>query len=58
MIVLNNKGFAVSVILYSVSAVILVVLLLILSVTASNVHNTNNMSEQIKKEISELEMGD
>lgn len=58
MLVLNNKGFAVSVILYSISAVIVVVLFLILSVTASNVHNTSNMSDEIKKEISGLEMKD
>lgn len=55
---LNNKGFAVSVILYSISAIIIVVLFLILSVVASNVHNTSNMAEQIKKEISGLELKD
>lgn len=55
---LNNKGFAISVILYSISAIIVVVLFLILSVVASNVHNTSDMAEQIKKEISGLEMKD
>ncbi len=55
---LNNKGFAVSVILYSISAIIIVVMFLILSVVASNVHNTNNMADEIKKEISGLEIKD
>ena len=58
MLVLNNKGFAVSVILYSISAIIIVVMFLILSVVASNVHNTNNMADEIKKEISGLEIRD
>lgn len=58
MLVLNNKGFAVSVILYSISAIIIVVMFLILSVVASNVHNTNNMADEIKKEISGLEIKD
>ena len=55
---LNNKGFAVSIILYSISAVIVVVLFLILSVTASNVHNKSNMADEIKKELSGLEIKD
>lgn len=58
MLVLNNKGFAVSVILYSISAIIIVVMFLILSVVASNVHNTSNMADEIKKEISGLEIKD
>ena len=51
---LDNKGFAVSVILYSISAVIVVVLLLILAVDAANVHNTGNMADKIKEEVSGL----
>lgn len=49
---LNNKGFAVSVILYSISVVIIAVFLLILAVDAANVHNTGNMADQIKEEVS------
>lgn len=52
---LNNKGFAVSIILYSISAIIIVVLLLILSVNATNVHNQDDMVNTIKKEISGLD---
>ena len=51
---LNNKGFAVSVILYSISAVIIIVLLLILAVDAANIHNSDNMSDQVKEEVSGL----
>jgi len=50
---LNNKGFAVSVILYSIAAVIIIVLLLIVSVNSANVHNTLNMSEKIKEDVSD-----
>lgn len=52
---LNNKGFAVSVILYSISALVILVLFLILSVTAANAHNSNNMADEIKQEIIEIE---
>lgn len=55
MLVLNNKGFAVSVILYSISALVILVLFLILSVTAANAHNSNNMADEIKQEIIEIE---
>jgi len=55
---LNNKGFAVSVILYSISAIIILVLLLILAVDAYNVRNTSNVAENIKKEISGLEISE
>lgn len=48
---LNNKGFAVSVILYSVSALVILVLLLILAVDSFNVKNSTNMSDEIKSEI-------
>lgn len=49
---LNKKGFAISIILYSICAVIVVVLLLILAVNASNVHNSSNISEEIKEQVS------
>lgn len=51
---LNNKGFAVSIILYSISAIIIVVLLLILAVSATNAHNTRDISDKVKQEISGL----
>lgn len=51
---LNNKGFAVSIILYSITTIIIVVFFLMLSVNASNAHNTRNIANEIKKEISEL----
>lgn len=51
---LNNKGFAISIILYSISAVIILVLLLILAVERTNVNNTTNMSDKIKEELSGL----
>lgn len=51
---LNNKGFAVSIILYSISAIIITILLLIIAVEASRVHNVSDMATEIKKEISGL----
>ena len=48
---LNNKGFAASIILYSMIAVIIVVLLLILAVYASNVHNKSNLGDEVKQNI-------
>lgn len=48
---LNNKGFAISIILYSISAIIMVVLLLIVGINASNFHNTGNMSDEIKESL-------
>lgn len=51
---LNNKGFAVSIILYSISAIIIVILLMILAVNATNAHNHENMVEDIKQKISGL----
>lgn len=48
---LNNKGFAISVILYSVSALVVLILLLILAVDSFNVKNALNMSETIKNEL-------
>lgn len=55
---LNNKGFAISIVLYSISAVVIVVLLLIIAVDAANVHNTGNMADEIKKEISGLQLNE
>ena len=55
---LNNKGFAVSIVLYSVSAIIIVVLLLILVVDATTVHNVSNQGNKIKEELSGLHYGD
>lgn len=52
---LNNKGFAVSIILYSISAIIIVVLFLILAIDAANIHNVSNQANEIKKELSGLE---
>lgn len=54
MMKLNNKGFAVSIILYSISAIIITILLLIIAVEASRVHNVSDMATEIKKEISGL----
>ena len=51
---LNNKGFAVSIILYSISAVIVLILILILAVDKANVRNEINMSDKIKEELSGL----
>ncbi len=49
---LNNKGFVASVILYSITAVVVVVLLLILAVDRAGINNTGNMVEDIKKQVS------
>ena len=49
---LNNKGFAISIILYSISAIIIAVLLLIIAVEATRVHNASNMANDIKEELS------
>ena len=48
---LNNKGFAASIILYSIVAIIIVVLLLILAVNAANVHNKTSLGDSIKENI-------
>lgn len=53
---LNNKGFAVSIVLYSISAVVILVLLLILAVELSNAKNSSNLAEQIKENISGLSL--
>jgi len=52
---LNNKGFAASIILYSIVAIIVTVLILILSVYATNIHNKSTLSDKIKENIGELE---
>lgn len=51
---LNNKGFAISIILYSISAIIVVILLMILAVNATNTHNKDNMVDEIKQKVSEI----
>ena len=53
---LNNKGFAVSVILYSVVIVILLILLITVSISATNIHNKSSRVDGIKEKISNLEM--
>jgi len=55
---LNNKGFAVSVILYSISAVIVLVLLLILTVDISNAKNSSNLIDKVKENISGLSLSE
>lgn len=49
---LNNKGFAISVLLYSIATIAMVVFLLIISVNASNVRNTFDLSSVIKRQVS------
>ena len=53
---LNNKGFAASIILYSIVAVIVIVLILILSVYATNIRNKTTLSDEIKKNIAGIEV--
>lgn len=55
---LNNKGFAVSVILYSVITVILLILLMTVSINATNIHNKTTQVDQIKENISKLDLVD
>ena len=52
---LNNKGFAASIILYSIVAIIVTVLILILSIYAINIHNKASLSDQVKENIGVLE---
>ena len=52
---LNNKGFAVSIILYSMIAVITIVLLLIVSIYATNVHNKLTQADRVKEKISNIQ---
>ena len=51
---LNNKGFAVSVILYSITAILVLVLFLILGLNSVNNRNKNDMSDTIKEQLSGL----
>ena len=53
---LNNKGFAVSVILYSIVAVIILILLMTVSLYATNIHNKSDQVDSIKEKISKLEL--
>lgn len=55
---LNNKGFAISIILYSTAAIILVVMLLILAVDVASIKNANGLIDVIKENISGLELED
>ena len=49
---MNNKGFAVSMILYSIMALFVFVMLLILTLNASNSRNQENISSEIKEQLS------
>ena len=49
---LNNKGFAVSIILYSIIAVIILTLLLILVIYTTNIRTKMSLSDHIKEKIS------
>lgn len=51
---MNNKGFAVSMILYSIMALLVFVMLLILGVNAANAKNQDNMSNAIKDKLSPI----
>ena len=55
---LNNKGFAVSVILYSIVAVIILILLMAVSLNVTNIHNKSRQVDDIKEKISKLEIVD
>ena len=55
---LNDKVFAVSVILYSIVTVILLILLMTVSIYATNVHNKSNQVDSIKEKISKLDLVD
>ena len=55
---LNNKGFAVSVILYSIVTVIILILLMTVSIYATNIRNKSNQADNIKENISNLELAE
>ena len=55
---LNNKGFAVSIILYSIIVVIILVLTLILSVYATNIRNKISLADNVKGRIIDKEVID
>lgn len=52
---MNNKGFAVSMILYSIMALLVFVMLLILGVNAANARNNNSIADSIKEDLSLVE---
>lgn len=52
---LNNKGFAVSVILYTAVALVVLILLLILSILSTNYSSKLTIVDTIKKEVSGIE---
>ena len=52
---LNNKGFAASIILYSIVAIIVTIFILILSIYAINIHNKTALSDKVKENIGVLE---
>jgi len=49
---LNNKGFAVSIILYIGATIVVLVLLLVLSILSTNNKNKDNIVDNIKQEVS------
>lgn len=49
---MNNKGFAVSVVLYASATIIVLVLLLILSVLSTTSKNTYDLGEMVKEQVS------
>ena len=55
---LNNKGFAVSIILYSIIVVVLLRLLMTVSIYAANINNKAKQVDRIKENLSELELVD
>ena len=55
---LNNKGFAVSIILYSIIAVILLIFMITVSVYATNLHNKTSQVDNIKERISKLDLAE
>lgn len=55
---LNNKGFAVSIILYSIVAIILLIFTITISVYATNLHNKTSQVDNIKENLSKLDLAD
>lgn len=55
---LNNKGFAVSIILYSIIAIILLIFVITVSVYATNLHNKTSQIDGIKQKISKSDLAD
>ena len=52
MLKLNNKGFAVSIILYAAIAIIAVVLLLVLAVISASSNSEDDLVNKVKEEAS------